>query len=83
MALESPLCAPKGEAPTGTQSIRRTIAVLREIATYNSTGMWLVDITNNLSLERSTAHRILQCLVHENLVRDRRGDRRCAIPFGA
>jgi DNA-binding IclR family transcriptional regulator len=71
MALESQVCVPRGEAPTGTQSIRRTVDVLREIATYNLTGIRLVDITNNLGLERSTAHRILQCLVYENLVREK------------
>jgi DNA-binding IclR family transcriptional regulator len=71
MTLESQACVPRGEAPTGTQSIRRTIDVLREIATYNLAGIRLVDITNNLGLERSTVHRILQCLVFENLVHEK------------
>lgn len=57
--------------PTGTQSIRRAVAVLREISMYNLRGIRLVDLAANLGLERSTAHRILQCLVYENLVAEK------------
>jgi DNA-binding IclR family transcriptional regulator len=71
MTLESEICVPRGEAPSGTQSIRRTVAVLREIATYNLNGIRLVELSRNLGLERSTAHRILHCLVYENLVREK------------
>jgi DNA-binding IclR family transcriptional regulator len=57
--------------PSGTQSIRRAVAVLREISMYDLKGIRLVDLAANLDLERSTAHRILQCLVYENLVTEK------------
>ncbi|HEY0293974.1 MAG TPA: IclR family transcriptional regulator [Bordetella sp.] len=57
--------------PTGTQSIRRSVAILREVATYNLNGIRLVDLAANLGLERSTAHRILQCLVYEGLIHEK------------
>jgi DNA-binding IclR family transcriptional regulator len=62
---------PAGLPPSGTQSIRRAVEVLREIATYNHNGVRLVDIAEHLRLERSTAHRILQCLVYEGLLAER------------
>lgn len=54
--------------PAGTQSIRRAVALLSEIATYNQNGIRLVDLAELLGIERSTAHRILQCLVYERLL---------------
>lgn len=57
--------------PSGTQSIRRAVEVLREIATYNQNGVRLVDLADHLKLERSTAHRILQCLVYEGLLAEK------------
>jgi DNA-binding IclR family transcriptional regulator len=57
--------------PSGTQSIRRAVAILREISMYDLKGIRLVDLASNLDLERSTAHRILQCLVYENLVTEK------------
>jgi DNA-binding IclR family transcriptional regulator len=63
---------PAAAPPTGTQSIRRAVAVLREISMYNLKGLRLVDLEAHLGLERSTAHRILQCLVYENLVVEKR-----------
>ncbi len=53
---------------SGTQSILRTTLLLREIAAHNRTGLRLVDITSSTGLDRSTAHRILQCLVEEHLL---------------
>lgn len=63
--------APPPAPPTGTQSIRRAVAVLREISMYNLKGIRLVDLAANLGLERSTAHRILQCLVYEDMVAEK------------
>ena len=57
--------------PSGTQSIRRAVEVLREIATYNQNGVRLVDLAEHLKFERSTAHRILQCLVYEGLLAEK------------
>lgn len=53
----------------GTQSIERAAHVMRVIASRNSTGLRLVDISRHTKLERPTAHRILRCLVAEALVR--------------
>jgi len=52
----------------GTQAIRRAAAILREIGQANSRGVGLGAITQALNLPRSTAHRILKCLVEEGLV---------------
>ncbi|MGE0799367.1 MAG: IclR family transcriptional regulator [Lautropia sp.] len=54
--------------PQGTASISRAVDVLREIGIYDRQGIRLVDLSRNLRLERSTAHRVLQCLLYENLV---------------
>jgi DNA-binding IclR family transcriptional regulator len=52
----------------GTQSIRRAVEVLRQVATYGRGGVRLVDVTEALKLQRSTTHRILQCLADEGLI---------------
>jgi len=54
---------------SGTQSIERAAHVLRIIASRNSAGLRLVDISKQAKLERPTAHRILKCLITEGLVR--------------
>lgn len=53
----------------GTQSIERAAHLLRIIASRNSAGLRLVDISKQARLERPTAHRILKCLIAEGLVR--------------
>ena len=53
----------------GTQSIERAAHLLRIIASRNSAGLRLVDISKQARLERPTAHRILKCLISEGLVR--------------
>lgn len=55
-------------AVSGTQTIQRAAFILRLIAAHNRTGMRLADIYRAAGLERSTAHRILQGLVAEQLV---------------
>jgi DNA-binding IclR family transcriptional regulator len=52
----------------GTQAIRRAAAILRLIGQGSSQGIGLAAITKALNLPRSTAHRILKCLVEEGLV---------------
>ncbi len=52
----------------GTQSIRRAVEILRQVARYGRGGARLVDVTEALGIQRSTAHRILQCLADEGLV---------------
>ena len=62
-----PKAAPAAK-PTGTQSILRTTALLRLVAAHNRTGLRLVDMTHSTGLDRSTVHRILQCLVDEHFL---------------
>lgn len=49
----------------GTQSIRRTLQMMRLLAENNPTGLSLKELTQASGLERSTAHRIISCLVEE------------------
>ena len=60
---------------SGTQSIERAIALLREISTRGHFGWQMSDLAARCHLGKSTAHRILACLVRERLVRQRPGDR--------
>lgn len=53
----------------GTQAIRRAAAILRRIGQGDPQGVGLSAITDTVKLPRSTAHRILKCLVEEDLVR--------------
>ncbi len=52
----------------GTQSIRRAAMLVRVIASRSRTGMRLSEVVQHAHLERSTARRILKCLVDEGLV---------------
>jgi DNA-binding IclR family transcriptional regulator len=52
----------------GTQSIRRAVEILRQVARYGRSGARLVDVTEALNLQRSTVHRILQCMAAEGLI---------------
>jgi DNA-binding IclR family transcriptional regulator len=54
--------------PDGTQAIRRAASILKAIAKANSQGISLADISRTEELPRSTAHRILKCLVDEGFV---------------
>jgi DNA-binding IclR family transcriptional regulator len=59
----------------GTQAIRRAASILKTIAKANSQGISLADISRAETLPRSTAHRILKCLVEEGFV-EHTGDSR-------
>lgn len=52
----------------GTQSIERTVALLRELATTGKHGARLVEVAARTRIEYPTAHRMLQCLVQLRLV---------------
>lgn len=54
--------------PSGTQSIQRAAQILRDIASFSIHGLRVVDIAMHLDMERPTVHRMLKCLVDENLV---------------
>ena len=53
---------------TGTQSIKRALTLLREIAAHNRSGSRLLDLAMRTGLQRPTVHRMLKCLAAENMV---------------
>ena len=53
----------------GAQSIRRALHLLRLLAQHDDRGLNLQQITAMSGLERSTAHRLLSCLVEEQFAR--------------
>ncbi|WP_159595625.1 IclR family transcriptional regulator [Hydrogenophaga sp. BPS33] len=55
-------------ASGGTQSIQRAAMILRHIGNGHDEGVRLVDLSNELYLERPTVHRIVKSLMAENLV---------------
>jgi DNA-binding IclR family transcriptional regulator len=65
--------------PEGTQAIRRAAAILRHIAQGSSGGTSLRDVSEAMHLTRSTAHRILKCLLDERLIEHVDGTRRYVI----
>lgn len=53
---------------SGTQSIERSLMLLREIAAHNRSGSRLLDLATRTGLQRPTVHRMLKCLAAENMV---------------
>lgn len=53
----------------GTQVVRRVGTLLRAVATRNRVGARLTDLSTDVGIGRATAHRILQALVAEGLLR--------------
>ncbi len=49
----------------GAQSLRRSLQLLRLLAQHQEEGLKLTDVITASGLERSTAHRLLSCLVEE------------------
>jgi len=64
---------------TGTQSIQRSLGVLRLLAGSSRQGLKLVDIAAALDLSHPTAHRILHALEMEGVVERVQGTRRYTI----
>lgn len=64
------------DMPTGTQSLGRSIRLLRVLATRGDIGWRLSDLAAACDLDKSTAHRMLAALLRERLVQQRPGDRR-------
>jgi Mn-dependent DtxR family transcriptional regulator len=52
----------------GTQTIRRSVAILKIIASNRWPGVTLSHIAKTMELSRSTTHRILKCLLAEGLI---------------
>lgn len=59
----------KDKAPiTGVQSATRILSLLRIVGAHRGDGIRLRDVTELSGLDRSTAHRMLACLVDEGFV---------------
>lgn len=67
------------DARTGTQSIERSVQLLRELAARGAIGWSPRDLAQHCGLDRGTVQRILKCLVQERLVQQRASDRRYLI----
>ncbi len=53
---------------SGTQSIERTISLLRELATFGQRGAKVSELAARLELEYPTVHRIVRCLVAQRML---------------
>lgn len=63
-------------ARAGTQTIERSVLILKELAARGTIGWRLSDLAKSCELDRGTTHRMLACLVRERLARQRASDRR-------
>lgn len=66
-------------ARDGTQSVRRSICLLRILSTHTATGWRLSDIAQEAGLDHTTVHRILASLVQERFVTRVAGSKRYAL----
>lgn len=55
-------------SPRGTQSIERVVALLRELTAHSKKGASSSQLALGAGLDRSTAHRMLQCLAAQDLL---------------
>ncbi len=62
--------------PAGTQSIARTILVLKTLALRKEIGWRLTDLASHCNLDNATTYRIVACLTTERLAQQRPSDRR-------
>jgi DNA-binding IclR family transcriptional regulator len=62
--------------PAGTQSIVRTILVLKTLALRKEIGWRLTDLAAHCNLDNATTYRIVACLTTERLAQQRPSDRR-------
>lgn len=67
----APAAAALPSAGDGTQAIRRAASILKTIASATPLGLSLAEISRAENLAKSTAHRILKCLMDEDLVQHR------------
>jgi DNA-binding IclR family transcriptional regulator len=58
----------------GTQSVERTVTILKGVCQRPRFGWQLADLASHCRLDKSTTHRILACLVREGVVSKRASD---------
>ncbi|MBH1965172.1 MAG: IclR family transcriptional regulator [Comamonadaceae bacterium] len=61
---------------SGTQSIERALAVIRDVAAHHQLGARLTDIAERCGMDMGTTCRVLACLVREHVVEQRASDKR-------
>ncbi len=66
-------------ATAGTQSVRRSIELLRMLSTHTSSGWRLTDLALETGLDHTTVHRLLKCLVEEGFATRCPGTRRYTV----
>ncbi len=64
------------KAPSGTQTILRTVQLLKAVAERKEIGWRLTDLAAHCGLEKSTAYRIVAGLASQRVLRQRPRDRR-------
>lgn len=67
---------PARRAPAGTQSIARTVQLLKVVASRKDIGWRLTDLAAHCGLQKSTAYRIVAALTAQRILRQRPQDRR-------
>ncbi|TAM65890.1 MAG: IclR family transcriptional regulator [Microbacteriaceae bacterium] len=70
-------------ATGGTQSLRRGLDLMRLVVAHHADGITLRDLVAASSLERSTAYRLVACLVEEGYVERDPGTRRYRLGMAA
>lgn len=60
----------------GTQSIDRTIGVLKQVVAHGSHGLTVAELVTSCELERPTVHRIVQALERQGLLQRPTGSKR-------
>ena len=58
----------ENKKPLGTQSLNRGLNILNLLSAHHAKGLRLTDISRELGLEASTAHRLTSCLMYEHFV---------------
>lgn len=53
---------------TGTQSAAKVLQLLRMVGSHHATGIRLSDLVELSGIDKSTAHRLLQCMLEEGFV---------------
>lgn len=71
----TPVATMKAAERFGTQTIERTLDILRALAARGRFGWGLGDLAAHCKLSRSTTHRVLACLVRERMATQRASDR--------
>jgi DNA-binding IclR family transcriptional regulator len=73
------LTTKKPASASGAQTIHRAIRALKLVATQPERGIRLIDVAEEMGLERPTAHRLLKALTEERMLMQHPGSRRYSL----